>query len=275
MKYYLLSILLLAIILILSIITLLFVTDTTSEPFESHLSIINLVLYSEDKEYNEMHEITKKYYSKFKNVTTIYYKYNQHIREEYKMIDDVLNIKGRESYVPGILEKTIKAFQYINDNYNFDYVIRSNISTIVNFDLLCKYLQENPIEYGGGLKMILQQIDKPAGIVDSTYFGTEYASGTCIIFSKHTFIKFLKVKDKIKYDLIDDVAIGVCIDEELGYVKKKYIPDTYFLFIPDVKGDAGKILEIIGDKRFIFYRNRQPDRKTDISQMKLIVNYLN
>ena len=70
--------------------------------------------------------ITRKYYSKFSNVKTIYYKFNEDLINEYDLKDDILIIQGKESFIPGILDKTIKAFQYIVDNYTFDYVIRSN-----------------------------------------------------------------------------------------------------------------------------------------------------
>ena len=110
------------------------------------LKYVNLVLYSEDREYDKMKEITEVYYDKFENVKTIYYKFDDKINDEYKMEGNLLKIKGKETYVPGILEKTIKSMEYVaNDQY--DYLVRSNISTIVNFKLLDEELIKTPIEY--------------------------------------------------------------------------------------------------------------------------------
>jgi len=242
------------------------------EPLTNDILFVNLVLYSSDEQYDKMYELTRNYYKKFKNVRTIYYKYNENLTSEYIIKDDVLVIRGKETYVPGILEKTLMAFDFIK-NYEFDYLVRSNISTIINFDLLSEYLATNPIEYGGSLKMVLQWLDEPGGIVDETYWGTEYASGTSIIFSKSTLTDLLNYKDNIKKNLIDDVAIGVFAKEYLD-VEPKYVPESRFISLPDENGDATKIIDLIKDKDYIFYRNRQPDRATDVAQMKIIIEYL-
>jgi hypothetical protein len=244
------------------------------EFFTSQISIINLVLYSNNEEYDEMYKLTRDYYKKFNNVTTIYYKYNDNNTVEYELVDDVLNIKGTETYVPGILDKTIKAFQFINNNYKFDYIVRSNISTIINFDLLCQQLETNPIEYGGGKGNILSYIDIPAGITDNTYFGTEYAAGTSIIISKNIVNEIVHNKDKLVYNIIDDVSIGILINKDLNHIKKSYINESHYIFVPNVNNNSAELIELIKNKNYIFYRNRQNDRKIDISQMKIIIDYL-
>lgn len=238
------------------------------------ISIVNLVLYSKSDEYDEMYKITRKYYSRFSNVKTIYYRFNPDIHSEYELIDDVLNIKGKETYVPGILDKTVKAFEYANKNFTFDYLVRSNISTIIEFDLLCEELQKTPIQYGAGTKMVLNWLDTPSGIVDKTYFGTVYGSGTSIILSKNTLANFLGNKTFLHYNLIDDVAIGVLFDEKIPDIKKTFTDIRFFFSVPDVQGDPDKLLALIKDKPYIYYRNRQSSRKIDISQMKIIADYL-
>ena len=216
-------------LLIIIIIVLLFVIDYTIfkrlELYTSQISIINLVLYSNNEEYDEMYKLTRDYYKKFNNVITIYYKYNDNNTEEYELIDDILNIKGTETYVPGILEKTIKAFQFVNNNYKFDYIVRSNISTIINFDLLCQQLETNPIEYGGK-KLVLWMIDIPSGITNFEHFGTEYAAGTSIILSKNTVNEIINNKDKLLYNIIDDVSLKLLIDKELNHIKQNYIDEN-------------------------------------------------
>lgn len=270
MRYYLLIIIL--IIFIIFIVTLSSIINNkySCEPFTStNISIINLVLYSNDKEYDKMYDITKKYYSKFSNVKTIYYQFDENIIKEYELKDDILLIKGKETYIPGILDKTVTAFQYIYNQYDFDYVIRSNISTIIDFDLLTEYLQETSIQYGGGLKNIISG-DKNHPDLENLI----YASGTSIIFSKSVLKEFLNKKQHIRNDLIDDVSIGLLIRDHLPNITQHYIPENRFIFIPDEKGDTSKIIDIIKNKSYIFYRNRQDDRKTDVKQMEIIIEYL-
>jgi hypothetical protein len=216
-----------------------------------------------------MYDLTKKYYSKFSNVKTIYYRFDENIINEYELNDDILLIKGKETYIPGILEKTVSAFKYIENHYKFDYMIRSNISTIVDFDLLIEYLQGTPVQYGGGLKNIISG-DKNHPDLENLV----YASGTSILFSKSVLKEFLNKKQHIRKDLIDDVSIGLLMRDHLPNINQHYIPENRFLFIPDVNGDSSKIIDVIRDKSYIFYRNRQPDRKTDVTQMEIIIDYL-
>ena len=266
MRYY-----LLIIILVLFIITLMHIINKhySCESFTSNISIINLVLYSNDTEYDKMYYLTKKYYSRFSNVKTIYYKFVERLANDYKLTDDILLIKGTETYIPGILDKTVKAFQYIDKHYEFDYMIRSNISTIIDFDLLTEYLQDHPIQYGGGLKNIITG-DKNHPDLEKLI----YASGTSIVFSKNTLKEFLNKKQHIREDLIDDVSIGVLMRDHLQYLQQHYIPENRFIFIPDENGDKSKIVDIIKHKEYVFYRNRQDDRKIDTKQMEIIIDYL-
>jgi len=273
MKYFaLLSILVVIFIILLVIVYFTCHKNKIYESLENELMFVNLVLYSKDEDYEKMYKLTRDYYKTFKHVKTIYYKYNEDISSDFTLKGDILDIKGKETYVPGILEKTLRAFNIVSKN-EFDYLVRSNISTIVNFDLLADYLSENPIGYGGGLKNVLHQLDESAGIVDDKYFGTEYASGTSIILSKNTLTDVLKFKDDIKKTFIDDVAIGIFVDENLD-ITPKYVPISRFVSIPNENGNASKIIDLIKDKNYIFYRNRQPDRKTDVAQMKVILDYL-
>jgi hypothetical protein len=236
---------------------------------QKSISIINLVLYSNNNEYDEMYKLTRKFYKKFKNVITIYYKFNENNKEEYELNDDILNIKGKETFIPGILDKTIKAFKYIYNNYKFDYIVRSNISTIINFDLLTNYLENNKFDYGGGLKMIVHSIEKTYGVVDKTYFGKEYASGTSIIVSKEMTGKIINNQNKINYTVIDDVAFGILINEN-----KKFIPKDFFMMVSNYNNQNDLINEI-KNKNYIFYRNRQNDRKKDLIQIKTIIDCIN
>jgi len=249
-----------AILVIIILACIMFKTNV-SEGFEGQLKYVNLVLHSDDKDYNQMKEITEKYYKKFENVTTIYYKFDKEITNKYEMKDNVLKIKGTESYLPGILDKTVKAIEYVvNNKYDCDYLVRSNISTMVDFELLDKELGKKPIEYGGGLINELQMIDKSGGIVDETYFGLKNASGTANVFSKNTLEQVMAKQDKINYKLIDDVAIGLLMRDEL---KKPAEQVGSFLIVSDDN--------MPGKNPYVFYRNRSSNRATDVKNMKMIV----
>lgn len=235
------------------------------------VKILNLVLYSHNKEYDMMYNITREFYKKYSNVTTIYYLFSPTITDDYILVDDILYIKGNESYIPGILDKTVKAFKYASSHYSdYDFIIRTNISTIVNFNLLEIELNKlnNTITYGGSTINYINKgyRDPGGGIVNDKYAGTSYASGTGIIFSKDFFNDFMKVIDNIDYSVIDDVAIGFLIHT--------YFPNINITNFQDYITYVEEVTNLDYDK-IIFYRNRSSiDRSKDVINMEKIVKLL-
>lgn len=226
------------------------------------LRIVHLVLYSDEPHYQQMYQLTRKYYAQFNNIRTIYYKFSKTISTPFEFKDDILSIKGEETFIPGILDKTIQCFEWVEKNIkNYDYVIRSNISTIINFEILVPLIQKEPIEYGGGL---LWKHEYPI----------EFISGTCIIFSNQVFNKLVQYKDNFDRTLIDDVSIGKFIKENIPEVFPMVVLSEYFIFVPDCKGDENILKQHIHSKQYIFYRNRADDRNTDIQQMQIIISQL-
>ena len=237
------------------------------------LKILNLVLFSHSNEYDEMYRITRDYYRRFSNVTTIYYTFSESIdgsesrsdditKGSESLRDDILYLHGKESYIPGILDKTMKAFSYgVKTFPSYDYIVRSNISTIVNFSLLQNNLRSNPIQYGGGL--LLTYSINGNDIV--------YASGTSIIIGMALAKELCKKTDKARYDIIDDVAIGALIKEYFPTVTPVSI--GHFALLPNMNGVCN--LQHLSLADTIFYRNRSSnDRNIDVQQMKCIIDAL-
>jgi hypothetical protein len=179
------------------------------------VKILHLVLLSDDIYYNQMYQITRNFYTKFSpKVKTIYYQYSntEKFHKPY-LKDDILYIHGIESRIPGILEKTIKAFEYVKDN-EYDYLVRSNISTIINFKMLEQKLIDTAVDYASSIILNLNWDDGVDGIIKSKHYGTNFASGTSIIFSKQLVDFILTCKDELDYTIMDDLAIGVLIKKQ-------------------------------------------------------------
>jgi hypothetical protein len=245
------------------------------ENLENNIKILNLVLYSKgNDEYDYMKRITEEYYKNFTNVKTVYYAFSESITTPYKLEKNVLLIKGTESYVPGIIEKTKKTFLYFKDDYNkYDYVVRSNISTIINFQLLSKELSKNPIDYGSGMTFSLQSFD-----VDNSnekIYDVNFASGTSIIMSQKVIKNIINNVNNIRDDIIDDVSIGVFIKDYMPDIKMKQIVPDKYTFIPNYDGNYDKVYGHVKNKDFIFYRNRSDaERSIDATQMSQIVRII-
>jgi hypothetical protein len=241
------------------------------EPLNAVGKILHLVLYSEtDELYKEMYKITSPFYKQFNNkVTTVFYRCDNAISQDYIIQNDILLIKGEEVF-ENIYLKTIKAFEYFEKDIDkYQYIVRSNISSIVNFDALFKYFEKNTVEYGGSKIENLLWLDRRGGIKDSHLFGTKYIQGTCIILNKSMFALLLNCKDQIIKNLVDDVSIGVCIKHNssnvvLKSVKTINVPKSHFNCESDI----------------IVYRNKnrqvnQNNEMVDLVQMRYITDFIN
>jgi len=204
--------------------------------------IVHLVLYSESDDYRKMYETTRPYYKRFP-IVTLYYMYSGTSDPPY-VKDDILYLPGKESYIPGVLSKTIDALQWISERYEFDYIIRSNISTVINIPGVIAELSKEKIDYGGGFVGPLSTIGIGYGVKEE-HIGTIYTSGTFIILSKEAVDTLLKTKGDIQYDVIDDVSFGL-------WAKGRY--------------EAKQV------NSQLFHRNRSEDRKNDVLNMKNQIN---
>ena len=229
--------------------------------------ILHLVLFSHDNggPYDMMREKTRTYYSLFPNIKTYYYCFHDGQMEQK---GDILYFQGKEGYIPEILDKTIKSFEYFKD-YDYDYIVRSNISSVINFNELYNILPyKNPNIYGGA-KNLLNSISKQYGIVDNKYFGLNYISGTCIILSKYIVEQIIENKNSLDYSVIDDVAIGIFIN--------KYLPNTEILDLVNyfkVNDSLKNLLKEPNMNLPIIYRHRTNDRYFDVKMIDQLIKEL-
>ena len=218
--------------------------------------ILNLIVYNPQFEYNEMKNIIIKYLE-IRKIKYFFYYYDNNITEEYIIENNILKIKGQETFLPGILEKTIKAFEIVTKDLNihYDYLLRTNISTIVDIEKLENYLNLNNVEYAGGHTWELNWLDPKSGIIDNRYFGLNFISGTAIIISYDNIKLLINNKNELNRELIDDVSIGLFFQK--NNIKLTNIGNFTF--------------EFSNDESIIFYRNRRNSRMSDICYMKLII----
>lgn len=112
--------------------------------------------------------------------------------------EDIIWTKSDENYIPGILNKTVLAMEHMAPRLKeFDYVVRTNLSSFYYFPNLLKYLQNLPREncYNAFI-----------GYVD----GAPYGGGAGIIFSRDLVELMIADKHQLMYDKshYDDVVIG-------------------------------------------------------------------
>jgi len=176
-------------------------------------SILNLIIYDEKSKHEvEMKKIVEKYLKRFNFVTFYFICYRQNQHEYIEIENNCIYIKGNDGYVPEVLDKTIIAIDYcINTlKIKFDYFVRSNISSIINFNMFPSLPTTNL--YTGPEVLHLTWTDPKYGITEEKLkqiYGLSYVMGSCIILSKDMTNFLLKNKSKLDRSLIDDVAIGL------------------------------------------------------------------
>ena len=106
--------------------------------------------------------------------------------------------------------KTLKAFEWVDLNLNYDYIFRTNTSSFVNYKNLIRYL-----------KKIQEEGTNYCGFVGN-YQGIDYVSGSGIILSKYAIKSVIASKSQIDMDVVEDVAIGKLLKiNEISPVKGK------------------------------------------------------
>ncbi len=188
------------------------------------MKLLNLILYSENiPEYIKMKNLLQTYLSKLHNFIYYFYTFNPLLSSDYEIKNNTIYIKGTDTFIPGVLEKTIKVLAICNKIHpEYDYIVRTNISTIINYPLLQNFLlvnKENNTEYIDyiGPSKILTWCDIPCGIINNKYYKIEFVCGICIILSKKCVNLILSNKEEIDYTVIDDVALGVFFDKHKIY----------------------------------------------------------
>lgn len=100
-----------------------------------------LIISSNSDHYNKLENLWRKYINKNNN-DNFHYLF---LKSDNKIIDptiedDILYVNGTESYIPGVLIKTIKAFKFLEDYY--DFIFRTNLSSFLILDRFEKFLEK-------------------------------------------------------------------------------------------------------------------------------------
>lgn len=218
-----------------------------------------------DLVYSFMKDAFRKYGEPFRknnpfcHFSYYFVEYSNEIQDEIVVTDDTILIKGNESVIPGIFIKTCNAIQYINENCNYDYLVRTNLSSLWNIPVLLEYLSTQTIEATG------------------TMMFSSFLSGTGIILSKDVAVKFIQHVKQNKYPSIildnhDDVLISYFLKM---FVSITSLPFQRVCFLIDL--DSYNKIPKESDLSDIFYfRIKTGDRLLDIqlftSLMKKMYN---
>ena len=164
------------------------------------MKLIILILANDNEHYLQMQNLWRKYMNTHQNIKSYFIKYNINKINDNKDIfveEDTIYIKGDyESIIPGCLDKTIKSFEYILNNESFDYVIRTNMSSVWDLNKIYNLLLSNNLSASGVIG----------------YHGSQlFISGAGMLFNREICNVIVQNKNQLDYNIIDDVSIGILL----------------------------------------------------------------
>jgi len=221
---------------------------------ESNLKILNLIIYNENEEHERlMKKELEIYLEKFPNVIFYFIAYRNQ-NEDIMNENNCIYLKGKEGFIPQVLDKTIIALEYCCFvlKIKFDFFVRSNVSSILNFDNFPIFELSFDKCYSSCFMLKLEWLDPKFGINEKNFNklkGTKFASGTNIIMSRDVVNYLLENKSQIDRTIIDDVSIGFTLQKFVKEIKRSF--------------SENKI-----DKNVFVIRNKSLNRYDDVLRMK-------
>lgn len=213
-----------------------------------HTHILTDSSTAEYKRNNAFKDTTKKYINSDPDIYSLFICGDDTLTNGNYRLDatnNTLYTPCKETYSPGILEKTLLSMKYVVDNYNFDYLLRTNLST---FFVLPKFKQS------------LETVPKTnlfKGPINTIPSGEKSMSGTHMLFSKDVIQKLVEHMDSIlkecnsKYD-------DVCITEACTKFNIPYIDSASRYDFTDIDTNYDsvdkRIRESNNDNNIYMYR---------------------
>ena len=163
------------------------------------LKLLILIVSSTDYPSPRNKKVQKKTWvdTQSRDVEVIYYKAGNNT----KIANDELEVKVGASTIDMAL-KNILAFEYVLENFQFDYLFRTTTTSYVNVENLIEFLQSNKFQndflYSG---VIIDTNDLQGKKIN-------FVNGAGILFNHKVVDTIVKNKNQIDYELWDDVGIG-------------------------------------------------------------------
>lgn len=164
--------------------------------------------------YQKLRKIYQLYHDANPNVKVIlvYGKTELENKQEHELVYDDIE----ENYYPGMITKTMRAMDHIEKNYDYDFLVRTNISTFWDFNGLLTRLEKMPSKecFIGNLRRCIYKAEK----------SPQYVAGVNLVLSRDLVqLMVNNQKEVIGLDLPEDWAMSQFLINR-GYTPKHTIP---------------------------------------------------
>ena len=195
--------------------------------------ILILILGCENSPFIEIQKNGQETTWAIDNNNIYYYYYSDNIDKNYIKDNKYIYVKGKEC-IENCNKKTIDVFEYVLENFEFDYIYRTNISSYININNLISYCNNisNDNNFYGGLCGYWKELN------------IHFASGSGFLISKNLVSLLVTNKIFINYSHMDDVGIGeFLMRHNINIINipridisndKKDLPPVFLSFLPIV-----------------------------------------
>jgi hypothetical protein len=264
-----------------------------------HYKLIILIIASGGDGYKELTDCWREYMNEFPGVRSFFVYSDPTIQMDIHVTNDTIVHRSDESLAPGILYKTIAAFSVCNTFFDYDYILRTNLSSFIHIPRLLTFLGwQRKDGYAGGHFNILP--DHPSKYAEhrivNKYMGIELNSrfiflhGACFVLSRDVIYNLLELvtntpeRIKLIEQAGDDVAISMMLNECLTPCsdERRYHYPVEFenLFLNKYQCKSIEDPLVYGANENIFhFRNktddniRYSDRTTDVANYRNQIKY--
>jgi hypothetical protein len=218
---------------------------------------IFLILDSDNElSYDYNRYIWRQYMNTNHDILCMFIKYDNQLQEEVKYIEDLntLYIKGEEKYeCDAIYTKTLVALKYINANFNYKYVIRTNLSSFWNFENLQEYLNQR--QHGKYLMGWL--------VNNKNDCENPFISGTGIIIPNNL-VPLIFKHTKTKY-CMDDIEISEFYRSQQIDIMcaRRKLHNFVCKFEFKTKEEIDAHFEKMKDQKIVYYRVKSPENREE------------
>ena len=163
--------------------------------------LIILVIANRNPIYDEIINIYWKKFIQYANKLNQIRIFLLYDNEDIEFLNDikenVIKYDEKVSMIPGILKKTISSFEYIDNNYDYDYILRTNISSFFIYDKLLNLVnsfEENNIFSGRICNLNFEEPDK-------NKINLIFVSGAAFFLSKNLIKNLIMNKNNLLYNI--------------------------------------------------------------------------
>jgi hypothetical protein len=184
--------------------------------------LISILSHIEEPYISLENSIRKTWLENIKNDYFFYYGCN---RDTYKKDDKLfLNIGDKKETLENIGYKTIEMFKYSLENYDYDFIFRTNSSSYIRIDKLNEYLLDK------------QKSNFCSAIIGTHKGDIKFLSGAGYFLSRDVVEYVVENSHNWNHDYIDDVALSIILKNYDFIPSKRYDlhEGNYFLINEDL-----------------------------------------